>query len=91
MISKNNSINKNIHSSIQNISMNNMDTNKGIADDKYISLGNLYGSNMPMHFYYCLETDEFYKKRSSGASMEKVIDSNEIRRLRMRLQNIMEV
>ena len=64
---------------------------KGLSNDKYISLGFLYGANMPMNFYYCLETDEFYKKRNSNASMEKVIDINEIRRLRMRLQNIMEV
>ena len=71
--------------------MNNIESNKEHINDKYISLGFLYGSYMPMNFYYCLETDEFYKKRSSRASMEKVIDSNEIRRLRMRLQNIMEV
>lgn len=74
--------------------MNNGDTvkNKGLAaDEKYIGLGMLYGSNMPMMFYYCLETDEFYKKRRAGASMDKVMDINEIRRLRMRLQNIMEM
>jgi hypothetical protein len=44
-----------------------------------------------MLFYYSLETEEFYKKWRAGAKMEKVIDSNEIRRLQMRLQNIMEV
>lgn len=65
--------------------------NKGLANEKYIALGLLYGSCMPMMFYYSLETDEFYKKRRAGAPMEKVIDINEIRRLRMRLQNIMEV
>ena len=60
-------------------------------NDGYISLGQLYGSTMPMLFYYSLETEEFYKKWRAGAKMEKVIDSNEIRRLQMRLQNIMEV
>ncbi len=64
---------------------------KGLSNEKYISLGFLYGSNIPMNFYYCLETDEFYKKWRNESSMDKVIDSNEIRRLRMRLQNIMEV
>jgi hypothetical protein len=56
-----------------------------------VYLGMLYGANMPMMFYYCTETDEFYKKRRNGAPLEKVIDANEIRRLSMRLQNILEV
>jgi hypothetical protein len=65
-----------------NIDQNNMN---------FIALGLLYGSNIPMMFYYCVETEEFYRKKRLGAPMEKVINMNEIRRLRMRLQNIMEV
>ncbi len=60
-------------------------------ENDFLYLGMLYGSNMPIMFYYCLETDEFYKKWRAGSPMEKVIDANEIRRLTMRLQNIMEV
>jgi hypothetical protein len=71
--------------------MNDSSDNEKVEKDYYVALGMLYGSNIPMLFYYCLKTDDFYKKRRSGASMEKVIDVNEIRRLRMRLQNIMEV
>lgn len=59
--------------------------------ENYISLGYLYGSNIPIMFYYCLKTDEFYKKRRINSLMEKVGDLNEVRKLRMRLQNIMEV
>jgi hypothetical protein len=59
--------------------------------DKLVYLGMLYGLNMPMMFYYCIETDGFYKKSRVGTPLEKVIDVNEIRKLRMRLQNIMEV
>ncbi len=60
-------------------------------ENDFIYLGCLYGSNMPIQFYYCLESDEFYKKWRAESSMEKVIDANEIRRLSMRLQNILEV
>ncbi len=56
-----------------------------------VYLGMLYGSNMPMMFYYCSRTNVFYKKSTRTSVLEKVNDENEIRRLRMRLQNILEV
>ena len=59
--------------------------------EKLVYLGMLYGSNMPVMFYYCTETDEFYKKLRNNSPYEKVIDANEIRKLNMRLQNILEV
>jgi hypothetical protein len=59
--------------------------------DKLVYLGMLYGLNMPMMFYYCMETDEFYMRRRPTSPLEKVTDPNEIRKLSMRLQNIMEV
>ena len=59
--------------------------------DNLVYLGMLYGSNMPVMFYYCTETNEFYKKCINASPLEKVIDANEIRKLNMRLQNILEV
>lgn len=60
-------------------------------ENNMINLGYLYGSGFPIIFYYSIETDEFYKKWKTGSALEKVIDGNEMKRLRMRLQNIMEV